>query len=118
MARTKQTKRDEEATDPNKWLCGVCNKMIKYKDSTKPYIANCEVCGEPRYIHNSRNCANMLYKSTPQGQKDKTNKIVDSAKFNEMESCGLYCQQCRVDCFLCNENHVYGMCNNGIMIIC
>lgn len=109
MARTKQTQRDNTATNADTWLCGVCNKTVVYKDPTKPYIANCDVCGKSNYIHGSRNCANMLYKLTPQGQKDNTNKLVSSAKFNEMESCGLYCQSCRVNCFICNEDHVYGM---------
>ena len=112
MARTKQTKRDEdhESTKGNdKWLCGVCNKPVVYDDPSCPYIATCNVCGDSSYIHKSRKCSNALYKSTPVGKEDKTTKIVDSKKFNEQESVNLHCRKCRVNCFIClTEDHNYG----------
>ena len=115
MARTKQTQKPKSTKQDDEWLCGVCNKLVTYDDNTQPYIAMCDVCGEANYIHKSKKCSHALYKTTPVGKEDKTNKIVDSATFNEQDSVNLHCRKCRVNCFICvTKDHAYGEYNIGI----
>ena len=122
MARFKQTKRtdDQESTEgDDNMLCGVCNKLVIFDDPLHPYIARCNVCGETSYIHKSRKCSNALYKTTVVGKSDKTNRIVDSAKFNEQQSVNLHCRKCRVNCFICvTEDHNFSEYNGITSIPC
>ena len=97
---------------PKQHLCGLCGKHVAGAISDH-YLTRCDVCNEPQSIHASKACANKLFYTTVLGQQYKeTNpkQLVSRDVFNDQQSVGLHCYQCKQPCFYCVSTfHTAGM---------
>ena len=95
-----ETKPSEDKVE-SKYVCGMCAKpMQSLDDETEYYQAKCDLCQENHFLHRKKTCAPMLW-SNSSLSKGNNKQLPLPNIFNKQLSLGLYCHNCRVECFLC-----------------